>query len=259
MAAPVGSGDIQAVQRVAQLMALFTVHRPHLTAAQAASLTGLNRSTVARYFGTMSQVGMLERARDEPTAYAPGQLLLQLGAVAQGQRRVLDIAPTFMRRLSREAQLTVVLSLLGPSGPVVSLVIEIGTFPILITVRVGSVLDMDSAQGHLFLRFSKDEDTVTRYWDRLPKAERLRVDRRVAAIYDHGLTWSHTPDLDVAALAAPIFGDHDVAATIALVGTTTSLPEGDVAKYQWLRRAAYDISHELGGTETWKSHIDPEN
>jgi DNA-binding IclR family transcriptional regulator len=126
---PGGTGDIQAVQRVAQLLGLFTVDRPRLTVAEAASLVGMNRSTVSRYFGSLVLAGVLERSREEQSAYEPGRLLLQLGAVAQGRRRVLELAPTHMRRLSRETGLTVVLSLWGSAGPVVSLASEIGTAP----------------------------------------------------------------------------------------------------------------------------------
>jgi DNA-binding IclR family transcriptional regulator len=243
-----GTGDIQAVQRVGQLLALFTVHRPRLGVAEAAALVGLNRSTVSRYFGSLVLAGVLERARDEPTSYQPGPLLMQLGAVAQGQRRVLDLAPGHMRRLSRETGLTTVLSLLGPTGPVVSLVSEVGTSPILITVRVGTTLDMDSAQGHLFLRFSADREAIASYWAGLDPVTRRRVEAEVADAGAVGLATISAP-VGMSILAAPVFDDHDVAATIAVVGT----PAGDTAIATALRRAAFAITAELGGTGVWRS------
>jgi DNA-binding IclR family transcriptional regulator len=246
--APGGSGDIQAVQRVGQLLALFTVHRPRLTVAEAASLVGLNRSTVSRYFGSLVLAGVLERARDEQAAYQPGPLLMQLGAVAQGQRRVLDLAPSHMRRLSRETGLTTVLSLLGPTGPVVSLVSEVGTRDILITVRVGTTLEMDSAQGQLFLRFSADREAIGSYWDGLDPTTRRRVEAGVAEVGATGTARAMAP-MGMAILAAPVFDDHDIAATIAVVGT----PEGDAGIATALRRTAFGISEELGGTEVWRS------
>jgi DNA-binding IclR family transcriptional regulator len=243
-----GSGDIQAVQRVGQLLALFTVNRPRLTVAEAASLVGLNRSTVSRYFGSLVLAGVLERARDEQAAYQPGPLLMQLGAVAQGQRRVLDLAPSHMRRLSRETGLTTVLSLLGPTGPVVSLVSEVGTGPILITVRVGTTLAMDSAQGQLFLRFSADREAMASYWDGLDPTTRRRVEAEVAEVGAVGTAQVRAP-VGMSILAAPVFDDHDVAATIAVVGT----PAGDTGIAAALRRAAFGITAELGGTEVWRS------
>lgn len=247
------TGDIQAVQRVAQLLALFTVHRPQVTVAEAASLVGLNRTTVSRYFGSLLQAEIVERSPTEPTAYIPGRLLLQLGAVAQGQRQVLDIAPRYMRELSKQAGLTVVLSLLGTDGPVVSLVSEIGTHPILITVRVGTVLDMDSAQGHLFLRFSRQTDVAAGYYGSVDDRTRRRVEKDVAGCGRTGIARAATEPLDVSVMAAPVFHEHDISATIALVGTTSSLPADDPKKAGALLAAAYRITEELGGANVWQS------
>ena len=242
-----GTGDIQAVQRVGQILALFTVNRPRLTAAEAAALIGLNRSTVSRYFGSLALAGFLERSHDEPTAYEPGPLLVQLGAVAQGRRRVLDLAPGHMRRLSRETGLTVVLSLWGASGPVVSLVSEIGTIPILVTVRVGTTLEMDSAQGRLFLRYSRDRHAVTKYWESLEPGDRARIEAEVAEAGVRGLARAGAP-MGMSILAAPVFDDHDIAATVAVVGMPLADPVAAA-----LRRAAYEISADLAGTDLWHS------
>lgn len=244
-----GTGDIQAVQRVGQLLALFTVNRPRLTVAEAASLVGLNRSTVSRYFGSLVLAGVLERSREEQAAYEPGPLLLQIGAVAQGQRRVLDLAPLHLRRLSRETGLTTVLSLWGWAGPVVSLVSELGTSPILVTVRVGTTLDMDSAQGHLFLHFSKDREAVSKYWESLDPVKRRRVEAEVAEAGALGLSRALAPMGGLSILAAPVFDDHDVAATIAVVGVEPD----DTAIATALRRAAFRITVELGGTDVWRA------
>lgn len=249
------TGDIQAVQRVAQLLALFTVHRPQITVAEAATLVGLNRTTVSRYFGSLLQAEIVERSPTEPAAYVPGRLLLQLGAIAQGQRRVLDIAPRHMRQLSKHAGLSVVLSLLGTDGPVVSLVTEVGTHPILITVRVGTILSMDSAQGHLFLRFSKQTELGAAFYDTLDDRTRRRVQKDVAAAGKNGIARAATEPLDVSVVAAPVFDEHDANATVALVGTTSSLPAGDQEKEQALLATAQLITEELGGDELWRSAL----
>jgi DNA-binding IclR family transcriptional regulator len=242
-----GTGDIQAVQRVGQLLALFTVNRPRLTAAEAAALVGLNRSTVSRYFGSLALAGFLERSQDEPTAYEPGPLLVQLGAVAQGRRRVLDLAPGHMRKLSRETGLTVVLSLWGASGPVVSSVTEIGTLPILVTVRVGAVLEMDSAQGRLFLRYSRDRHAATKYLEGLQPDDRARIEAEVAEVGVRGLSRAEAP-MGMSILAAPVFDDHDIAATIAVVGTPLGAPVAAA-----LERAAFAVTADLAGTDLWLS------
>jgi len=81
---------------VGELLRLFTLNKTRITAAEAVAQVGLNRTTVHRYFTSLVQADILERDRDEAAAFVPGKLLLQLGAVARGQRRVLDIAPSRM-------------------------------------------------------------------------------------------------------------------------------------------------------------------
>ncbi|GAA4551324.1 hypothetical protein GCM10023175_42940 [Pseudonocardia xishanensis] len=208
----------------------------------------MNRSTVSRYFGSLVLVGFLERTVEDPTVYVPGPLLVQLGAVAQGQRRVLDLAPPHMRRLSRETGLTVVLSLWGAAGPVVSLVTEIGTSPILVTVRVGALLDLDSAQGKLFLRFAKDQEPTARYLAGLDPVQRRRMETEVAGVGAAGLARAPAP-MHMSILAGPVFDDHDIAATIAVVGMPADEPKTVAA----LHRAAYRITTDMGGAGHWRA------
>jgi DNA-binding IclR family transcriptional regulator len=243
------TGDIQAVHRVAKLLRLFTLTRPRITVAEAATRVGLNRTTVHRYFSSMVLDEILERVPEDATAYMPGRLLLQLGAVAQGQRRVLEIAPRHMDALSLETGLSVVLSLWGASGPVVSLVSETGTHPILITVRIGSTLGSDSAQTRLFVALSKDQDRFQRYLGKLPPEARSAIEEQLAPCRSRGLARIAVPAIDGVVLAGAVFDEHDVAATVALVGTTSSLPEERADMAEALLRAAGAITGELGGGE----------
>jgi DNA-binding IclR family transcriptional regulator len=245
-----GTGDIQAVHRVGELLRLFTLNKPRITVAEAAARVGLNRTTVHRYFTSLVQADILERDRDEAATFVPGKLLLQLGAVAQGQRRVLDIAPGHMRSLSLESSLTVVLSLWGASGPVVSLVSETGTHPILITVRIGSSLGVESAQTRLFVSLSDDRETMRRFLAGLPRDKRAAFEEDLPACRSQGLCRVKIPAVDGVVLAAAVFDEHGLAATIALVGTTSSLPERSSTMESALLRTAYLITEEMGGTQT---------
>ncbi|MEU6346989.1 helix-turn-helix domain-containing protein [Streptomyces sp. NPDC046977] len=244
------TGDIQAVHRVAEILRLFTLNKPKVTVAEAAARIGLNRTTVHRYFTSMVLDEILERAPDDPTAYVPGRLLLQLGAVAQGQRRVLDIAPRHMDALSLDTGRSVVLSVWGASGPVVSLVSEAGTHPILITVRIGSTLGPDSAQTRLFVALSGDQERTKRYLSRIPDEERAKLQNQLEPCRSRGLSRIRVPSIDGVVLAAAVFDEHDVAATVALVGTTSSLPEDAIGTESALLRTALAITEELGGTDT---------
>lgn len=247
MAGEGGTGDIQAVHRVGELLRLFTLNQPRITVAEAAAQVGLNRTTVHRYFTSLVQADFLERDRDEAATYVPGRLLLQLGAVAQGQRRVLDVAPSHMRALSLETGLTVVLSLWGASGPVVSLVSETGTHPILITVRIGSSLGPESAQTRLFVALSDNEQAVRRFLGGVPKSERADFEQDLPDCRTKGLSRVRIPAIDGVVLASALFDEHGMTATVALVGTTSSLPEGASAVESALLRTAYQITVEMGG------------
>lgn len=244
-----GTSDIQAVHRVGELLRLFTLNRPRITVAEAAAQVGLNRTTVHRYFTSLVQAGILERDQDEAAAFVPGKLLLQLGAVAQGQRQVLDVAPRLMRSLSLESGLTVVLSLWGASGPVVSLVSENGTQPILITVRIGASLGPETAQWRLFAALSDDKDLEPFPADASPQ-DQVAYKEEVQACRARGITRVRIPAVDGVVMAAAVFDRHGIAATVALVGTTSSLPEGASAAESALLRTAHEITAEIGGVKT---------
>lgn len=245
-----GTGDIQAVHRVGELLRLFTLNHPRITVAEAAAQVGLNRTTVHRYFTSLVQADILDRDRDEAAAFVPGKLLLQLGAVAQGQRRVLDVALGHMRSLSLETSLTVVLSLWAASGPVVSLVSETGTHPILITVRIGSLLGPESAQTRLFVSLSEDRETMRRFLADMPEQHRAAFEEDLPSCRARGISRVRIPAMDGVVLAAAVFDEHGLAATVALVGTTSSLPAGVSTVESALLRTAYRITAEMGGTRT---------
>jgi DNA-binding IclR family transcriptional regulator len=160
---------------------------------------------------------------------------------------VLDVVPRHMGELSVETGLTVVLSLWGASGPVVSLVSEAGTHPILITVRIGSMLGWDSAQARLFLALSRDGNRNEQYLNRLPPEHRTRLEGQLPSCRSRGLCRVPVPPIDGVVLAAAVFDEHDVAATVALVGTTSSLPEKSPTMESALLDTVSSITAELGG------------
>jgi len=250
-----GTGDIQAVHRVAEILRLFTLNKPQVTVAEAAARIGLNRTTLHRYFTSMVLDEILDRSPDDATAYMPGRLLLQLGAVAQGQRRVLDVAPRHMDGLSVETGLSVVLSLWGASGPVVSLVSEAGTHPILITVRIGSTLGPDSAQARLFIALTRDEERFKRYLSRISAEARTKLKSQLDPCRERGLCRIRVPAIDGVVLAGAAFDEHDVAATVALVGTTSSLPADAPTMESALLDCVSAITEELGGTDARRAAL----
>lgn len=242
-----GGAEIQAVDRVAQILRLFGPDRPRVTAAEAAEQLHLNRTTTYRYCTSLVAAGLLERGI-EPGTFAPGALLVQLGAFAIGRRQVVDLAPNYMRSLSSETGLTSVLSLWGSVGPVVSRVEEEVTRSIVVTVRVGTQLSLASAQAKIFLAHQMDHARAERLLGVLPDDLRLQVTREIRDLSVTGELAVGVDGLGIHAMAAPVFDEYTVCASLAILGTNDMLPldlHSDAAKH--LRRTAEALSQAMGG------------
>jgi DNA-binding IclR family transcriptional regulator len=237
-------GAIQSIDRAAEILALFNQDTQHLSVAIVSERLGLNRTTAHRYLASLQSCGFLSKSR------GPGPLLDQLAAFVFGRRDVLTLAPPIMRQLSDRTGLTVVLSLLGHSGPVVTLVEEAAVGPIVLTVRLGTVLDAASAQARVLYAFQADPAVVARHLSRLDEAAAIKERAELAKVRRDGLAWADPSHLGHAAVAAPIFGSRDVQAAMALLGTTQMLPTSgrSVEAVGLLREAAEKLSQLIGAT-----------
>jgi DNA-binding IclR family transcriptional regulator len=237
--------DIQAVSRVSQILSLFDPATPEVTANMVAERLDLNRTTAYRYCTSLVAAGLLERSAEG--GYVPGGLLLQLGAFAIGHRSVVNLAPRHMRALSRATQTSVVLSLWGLTGPVVSRVEEDTSKIVLVSVRVGSHLPMDTAQSKLFLAYHADQLSMARLMANLPGSTRdeLRAEVERVRTVGHCSAMS-TPG--VVAVAAPVFDENGICATLAVVGPDNTLSmSGDAPELRAVVDTARALTQELGG------------
>ncbi|MFJ7213338.1 IclR family transcriptional regulator [Amycolatopsis sp. NPDC098790] len=237
--------DIQAVSRVSQILSLFEPATPEVTAAEVAERLGLNRTTAYRYCTSLVAAGLLERSNDG--GYVPGGLLLQLGAFAIGHRRVVNLAPRHMQALSRATQTSVVLSLWGLTGPVVSRVEENASTIVIVSVRVGSHLPLDTAQSKVFLAYHADQLSMERLIGNLSGTARdeLRADVDRVREVGHCSAMS-TPG--IVAVAAPVFDEYGICATMAIVGPDNTLSMGDdTPELRVVVDTARELTLELGG------------
>jgi DNA-binding IclR family transcriptional regulator len=240
-----GSADIQAVSRVAQILGLFSNGTPELSVATAAADLGLNRTTVHRYFASMTGAGLLHRA-DEAGMFAPGRLAIQLGAFALGRRTVVDLAERHLRELSEATRMTAVLSLWGALGAVVTRVHENRSGAVLITVPVGTQLSLDTAQSVLYLAYLPDQLAMQRLRAALPPATQRSIALRIDLVRRHGLSTSIFED-GISSIAAPIFGPNRIVASLALVHTSSMLStDTESAEALRLRATAAELSAEMG-------------
>ncbi|MDN5914976.1 MAG: helix-turn-helix domain-containing protein [Pseudonocardia sp.] len=237
--------DIQAVSRVSQILSLFDPATPEVMAGEVAERLGLNRTTAYRYCTSLLAAGLLERSAEG--GYVPGGLLLQVGAFAIGRRRVISLAPRHMQALSRATQTSVVLSLWGLTGPVVSRVEENLSTIVVVSVRVGSHLPLDTAQSKVFLAYHADQLSMERLMATLSGTARdeLRADIERVRVVGHCSAMS-TPG--VVAVTAPVFDEYGICATIAIVGPDNTLSMSDDApELRVVVDTARELTAELGG------------
>lgn len=235
--------EIQAVGRAAQILAMLSNEQPLLTVAGVAEALNLKRPTAYRYLNSLTAVRLL--ARDETSqGFAPGDLAVQLGALALGKRQVLDRATPHMRRVAVALRMSVVLTLWGPVGPVVVRVYEDVSRLAITTVPVGSQLPLDSAQGVLFLAYSGQLD-VARLKVTLPQERRDAMESQVGEAKKRGSAMRDYED-GTTCIAAPVFNVTDICATLAVVCATLHISRSTEAQ-ELLCQAADELSKELGG------------
>jgi DNA-binding IclR family transcriptional regulator len=240
------SSDIQAVARVGQICALFGPHTTELTAAAVAEQLNLNRTTAYRYCVSLVAAGILERGPGRGT-FTLGGLMLELGIHALGRRRVVEIAPAHLRELSAVVRMTAVLGLWGARGPVVALVQEDVSRALVVTVHPGTQLDASAAQMIVHLAHQSDPHAIDRIAAGLSNAERSELEAAVYAARRNGYAIVDHSD-GLLALAAPVFDEHGIAATVALLGAESAENFApDSPKLKNLLDTADALSAELGG------------
>ena len=238
--------DIQVVGRCAGILRLFSPARTSVRSSDLESSLGMQRTTAHRYLTSLSGAGFLER--NEDGSYALGPLLARVGTIALDSRRVLDVADSFLRRLTSDVHETTVLSLWGGLGPVVAHVVEDMERPVHIQVRVGTPLPGDSAQGKVFLAFLQDRATLDRATAHLPAEMTGQLAKELERIRSSGLSVNTNVARGLRTIAAPVFDRRGrINAAMGVVGTTSSIPDDlDSGMTKALEQAARDLSRQLG-------------
>lgn len=243
-----GRSDIQAVSRVTRILGLFNVDRVELVTADVAVKLGLNRTTTHRYLTSMVAVGLLEPG-SRHSSYVVGPLATRLGAMATGSAPALSEAPRHMPALADELGATVALSLWASTGPMVVHVAEPRVAEAVLTVRVGTVLAVDSAQGVAFAaHLSSGSGRLDALRGRLGRAAQEAFDRNVATARRDGVSVVRHADVGVVAVAAPVFDATGVCAALAVVGLAGSATEAAVPERAVrMREVADRMTAALGG------------
>ncbi|BCJ56971.1 IclR family transcriptional regulator [Micromonospora endophytica] len=239
-----GSPAIQTVQRAAVILNAFTAARPRLSLNELTASLGTSKATAHRYTKALRESNLL-RYDEREGLYSLGPQILTLSAAARAAMPVISIAGPHMQHLVREIDETVVLSVWDGDTAVVVRADDNTDRVIRVSVRTGSRLSRtESAQGRVFCAFLPPDDVPGLAEDLAGSAElRHEVDK----IRRTGIS-ANTPSVNgVRSLAAPIFRGSTLIAAMAIVGTTSSVPEGtDSPLAVALQRTAAVVTAELG-------------
>lgn len=238
-------GDIQAVIRCGQVLQILA-NEESVRATDVATKLGLQRSTAHRYLASMANAGMIERGDDG--TFGPGPLVVHLGAVAMRSARVLDVAAPYLSSLAAEAHETVVLSLWGGSGAVVTRVWVDSTRLVNVSVREGSELPLYAAQSQVFLGFLPDRETVKQLIDNQPAHLQRELSESIERVRATGFGEHSMVVQGIHAVSAPVYDSRGIiCASIALVGTSDALLGGPESKlWRALGATGQQISGRLG-------------
>jgi DNA-binding IclR family transcriptional regulator len=242
----IGRGStIQVIDRLARVLEVFAGNGRQMKVRELASVLHLRRSTAHRYLASLSRAGFL-RSEGE-NGYALGPLLIQLGAAAVGGVQIVELAESYLSQLAEEVQETAVLSLWAGSCPVVVRVREPQSKLVQLHIRLGAMLPLDSAQGHLYLAFHPDRQRVQQLLSHFAESQRRELERGMAEARRTRVFMNSRVAEGIRAIAVPVFDHELIAGTIAFVGTLSSIPaDPDSGLAQALKSAAQRLSHDLG-------------
>lgn len=213
---------IQSVARAAHILSFFTVGRPRRSLSEITARLGVSRATAHRYTVALRQANLL---RFDPTTneYTLGPQVLTLAAAAGAGLPIVAIAGPHMEALVRKVNETVVLSIWDGEAPIVVRVDDNPDRLVRISIHTGARLTpFRSSQGRVFSAYLPENEVngLRRHVRKEPGfAAELRRIRK------EGIAEAAEVEPGIRALAAPVFqGDHCMAA-VAIVGTTSSVPE----------------------------------
>ena len=245
---------IQSIDRAANILALLDQETRRLTPTLVAERLGLNRITAHRYLQSLQRSGLLS------ASFGPGPLVDQLSALVSVRQQILGAAPPIMRQLSDTTGLTSVLSVMGRVSAVVTLVEEASRGTIVLTVRVGTALELKAAQTRVLLAFESNSTVLSRAHASLTAAETAAERDVLARVRHDRIAWADLHREGLASAAVPIFAGSNVAAAMALLGTSTMLsPTAEPSeRIDALTQAAENLSAVVSSEYAVPDSLSPE-
>jgi len=235
---------IQSVARAAHILGFFTVGHPRHSLSEITARLGVSRATAHRYTVALRQANLL-RFDPATNEYTLGPQVLTLAGAAGAGLPLVAIAGPHMESLVRRVNETIVLSVWDGEAPVVVRADDNPDRLVRISIHTGSRLTLfRSSEGRVFCAFLPEGEVpgLRRELRRNKSlaAELQRVRRQRIAL---------TSDVEpgIRAIAAPVFQGDRLMATVAIVGTSASIPEAHTSRMaRELLVTAAALSREFG-------------
>lgn len=252
------TGRNSTADRAIDVLFLFDVSTPVLSAGDIAERLGMSRSTTYRYLQSLRASNLLEEDAVRG-GFRLGSRVFELARIAREGLGLSEIALPIMRDLAREVDETVLLTRRSGNMAVCVERVEIAR-PIRLSYERGHLLPLHAgAPAKVLLAFEEDADLVV---DSLAPFERFTdttitdpgdLRRELARIRDCGYALSNGErDVGVRGVAAPVFGpDGKVTAGISVGCLAFELIEDDLpGVIQAVQAAAKRVTDrlvEIGG------------
>jgi DNA-binding IclR family transcriptional regulator len=238
-----GGPTIQSVGRAARILDAFSVGHPRLSLNEITEWLGTSKATAHRYTKALREAQLVHY--DVSTSlYSLGPRVIGLAAAAHAALPILSAAEPYMQALGHQVDETVVLSIFDGETITVVRSVDSTERQVSVAVRPGTRIEpATSAQGRLFCAYMG--------LDQIPLNQAVRRDSEfvglLARIRAEGISISPPTDNGMRSIAAPVFEGGRIAATMAIIGTITSVPEhpgSDLARA--LLSTTRELSSRLG-------------
>jgi DNA-binding IclR family transcriptional regulator len=249
--APVGNST---VARAFELLTLFTVDEPTLTADDVARRVGMTRSTAYRYLKTLSSLGLLAPAH--PDRFRLGPQTLRLGLIAQRSLNIVEAARPIMSQLGAQVDEVVLLNKRFDSE-VICLERRQSSKPVQVSFEPGRSLPVNASAGGRVLLAWAPEAEVTAVLSKVSWREvtsttirdELTFRRELERVRAKGYAVSHGElDANVLGVAAPVRdASGEVVASLSVAALDQGLGPDDIDRLAAaVVAAAAELSRAIG-------------
>lgn len=213
---------IKSVQRAAKILSAFTVSNPQLTLNQLTESLGSTKATAHRYTMALREAKLV-RYSERDTLFSLGPQVLTLSAAARAGMPIIAMATPLIHELVQELNHTVVLSIWDGGTAVVVHVDDSADSVIQVSVRMGSRLELEhSAQGRLFCAYLDPEEEP---FVKAALEDNPGLSDEMAVIRDEGVAVNLIAVSGVRVVAVPVLSKGKIVASLAVIGTSHSVPE----------------------------------